>query len=177
MVLVGKGNASCLPNSLNEFGLSLPGSLEEYFRRCLNLTEDTDLFRLLITELKGLHEGNRLRQSELIALIAVNTFLMLFGATGALVLIVAVVRKPRIRTPRTMLTVNLAVSDLTLCLFTQPFNLIRTLHWHYEWRFGEVMCKITSFAQATNVFVATMSITVIALDRFHVSFLDYSPNL
>ncbi|VUZ44896.1 unnamed protein product [Hymenolepis diminuta] len=93
---------------------------------------------------------------------------MLFGATGALITIAAVIRKPRMRTPRTLLTVNLAVSDLTLCLFTQPLNLIRALNAHYEWKFGDVMCKFTSFAQAVNVFVATMSITVIALDRFNV---------
>ncbi len=150
-------------------GLPPFGSLEEYFRRCLNLSEDTEIFQMIRSELQGLHEENKLRSSELIALLVINTGLMVFGAAGAMILIAAVVRKPRMRTPRNLLTVNLAVCDLTLCLFTQPFNLIRTLHWHYEWRFGEVMCKFTSFAQATNVFVATMSITVIALDRFHVS--------
>lgn len=151
--------------------LPLPsdGNLEDKLMKILNSTANDSILHVLKSELTVLKDANHLRASELIALIAVNTTLMLFGAAGALIMIAAVVRKQRMRTPRTLLTVNLAVSDLTLCLFTQPFNLIRTLSSHYEWRFGEVMCKFTSFAQATNVFVATMGITVIALDRFNVS--------
>lgn len=131
----------------------------------LNVT----LSELIKQTWEDMNKLNRLRPPELISLIVINAILMIFGATGALITIIAVVRKPRMRTPRALLTVNLAVSDLTLCLFTQPFNLFRALNAHYEWKFGEVMCKLTSFGQATNVFVATMSITVIALDRFNVS--------
>ncbi|VDK31868.1 unnamed protein product [Taenia asiatica] len=160
-------NVSSLSRSYQNLPLPTEGSLEAYILRFLNISANASILHLLKSELTVLQEANRLRGSELIALIAINTTLMIFGAAGALILIAAVARKPRMRTPRTLLTVNLAVSDLTLCLFTQPFNLIRTLHWHYEWRFGEVMCKFTSFAQATNVFVVTMSITVIALERFN----------
>ena len=166
---MAESNVSGLTGAFQNIALPGEGSLEAYFLQQLNISANESFLHLLKSELTVLQDVNHLHKSELIALIAVNTSLMLFGAVGALVLIAAVVRKPRMRTPRTMLTVNLAISDLTLCLFTQPFNLIRTLHWHYEWKFGEIMCKFTSFAQATNVFVATMSITVIALDRFNVS--------
>ncbi|CDS35645.1 g protein coupled receptor [Echinococcus multilocularis] len=161
-------NASRLSRSCQNLSLPTEGSLEAYVLQVLNISANSSILHLLKSELTFLQEANHLRGSELIALITVNTTLMIFGAAGALILIAAVARKPRLRTPRTLLTVNLAVSDLTLCLFTQPFNLTRTLHWHYEWQFGEVMCKFTSFAQATNVFVVTMSITVIALERFNV---------
>lgn len=146
-------------------------TIEEYFRKCLNIDKETELFQVLQTELTNLSSQNKLKSFELIILLIANASLIMFGTFGAALVIAAVVRKPSMRTPRNLFTVNLAVSDLTLCLFTQPFNLIRTLYWHYEWKFGEVMCKLTSFAQAINVFVATISITAIALDRFHVSVL------
>nr|CDS26816.1 Peptide (Neuropeptide F/Y-like) G protein-coupled receptor [Hymenolepis microstoma] len=141
---------------------------ENKLMRLISSSTNNSLLELLQAELTELDKINRLRPLELISLIVINATLMLFGATGALITIAAVIRKPRMRTPRTLLTVNLAVSDLILCLFTQPLNLIRAINAHYEWKFGEVMCKFTSFAQAINVFVATMSITVIALDRFNV---------
>ncbi|KAM3176403.1 hypothetical protein ACTXT7_006568 [Hymenolepis weldensis] len=140
---------------------------ENKLMRLINSSTNNTLLEVLQAELTELDKLNRLRPPELISLIVINAVLMLFGATGALITIAAVIRKPRMRTPRTLLTVNLAVSDLTLCLFTQPLNLIRALNAHYEWKFGDVMCKFTSFAQAVNVFIATMSITVIALDRFN----------
>lgn len=169
MTELSESALACNPHSTENIDLPLVGSLEEYFRKCLNVSEANETFQQLQELLRGIHEENKLRSDELIALLVINAGMMLFGGAGAIILIAAVIRKPRMRTPRNLLTVNLAVCDLTLCIFTQPFNLIRTLHWHYEWRFGEAMCKFTSFAQATNVFVATMSITVIALDRFHVS--------
>ncbi|KAM7535537.1 hypothetical protein Aperf_G00000090574 [Anoplocephala perfoliata] len=165
---MAKFNVSLGNMTFQNLPLPSDGDLEDKLMEILNSSANDPILHVVKSELTVLQDVNHLRASELIALIAINTVLMLFGAAGALIMIAAVVRKPRMRTPRTLFTVNLAVSDLTLCLFTQPFNLIRTLSSHYEWKFGEVMCKFTSFAQAANVFVATMSITVIALDRFNV---------
>ena len=36
------------------------------------------------------------------------------------------------------------------------------------WRLGEALCKLVPMVAGTNVFVSTMSITAIALDRFHL---------
>ena len=45
-------------------------------------------------------------------------------------------------------------------------NLYRVLY--NQWHLGEFMCKFAPMFQGTNVFVSTISITAIALDRFQV---------
>jgi neuropeptide Y receptor len=62
-----------------------------------------------------------------------------------------------------LFVLNLAISDLTLCIFSIPFNAYKTLR--HLWIFGGFLCKFAPFFQASNVFVSTFSITAIALDR------------
>ncbi|VDK86229.1 unnamed protein product [Dibothriocephalus latus] len=161
-------NVPCFEKGENNSAVSQVENLVEYLRKCLRIAKDHEMFAILQNELSNLEEMNKLKTHELVLLFALNAFMIAFGAFGAFCVIAVEIRKRRMRTAQNLFTLNLAVSDLTLCLFTQPFNLIRTLHWHYEWNFGEFMCKFTAFAQATNVFVATMSITAIAVDRFRV---------
>ncbi|XP_074641406.1 neuropeptide F receptor-like [Tubulanus polymorphus] len=105
------------------------------------------------------------RTTEILLILA-YTLLIVFGASGNGLVCFVVARNPHMRTPRNIFIINLAISDLTLCLFTQPFNLVKLLF--KEWALGVFMCKFVSMAQGTNVFVSTISITAIALDRFQV---------
>jgi neuropeptide F receptor len=93
--------------------------------------------------------------------------LIAFGAVGNSLVCYVVARNPAMRTPRNIFIINLAISDLTLCLFTQPFNLMKVLV--PAWRLGTFMCKFVNMFCGVNVFVSTISITAIALDRFQVS--------
>ncbi len=68
------------------------------------------------------------------------------------------------RTTNNLFVLNLAISDLTLCFFSIPFNVYKTLY--HDWKFGDFLCRLAPFFQASNVFVSSMSITAIALDRF-----------
>lgn len=92
--------------------------------------------------------------------------LILVGAVGNGLVCYVVAKNPHMRTPRNIFIINLAISDLTLCLFTQPINLYKILR--NQWILGEFMCKFVPMFQGTNVFVSTISITAIALDRFQV---------
>ncbi|VDL91645.1 unnamed protein product [Schistocephalus solidus] len=161
-------NAFCFGKGENSSAVPSMGNIVEYLRRCLQIAEDKEMVAILENELRNLEQMNKLKTHELVLLFVLNALMIAFGAFGASCVIAVEIRKRRMRTAQNLFTLNLAVSDLTLCLFTQPFNLLRTLHWHYEWNFGEFMCKFTAFAQATNVFVATMSITAIAVDRFRL---------
>ena len=101
-----------------------------------------------------------------IALIISFVLLILFGATGNGLVCYVVAKNPQMRTPRNIFIINLAISDLTLCLFTQPSNLMKvSVH---QWLLGGFMCKFVPMFAGTNVFVSTISITAIALDRFQV---------
>ena len=60
-----------------------------------------------------------------ICLIVAFAVLILFGACGNGLVCYVVAKNPNMRTPRNIFIINLAISDLTLCCFTQPFNLMK----------------------------------------------------
>ncbi|XP_067657445.1 neuropeptide F receptor-like [Haliotis asinina] len=92
--------------------------------------------------------------------------LITFGGIGNGLVCYVVARNTHMRTPRNIFIINLAISDFTLCMFTQPLNLVKLVY--LQWRLGSFMCKFVTMFQGTNVFVSTISITAIALDRFQV---------
>jgi neuropeptide Y receptor len=101
-------------------------------------------------------------------LIFVYSVLIVVGAAGNSLVVCAVARKPAMRTARNMFIVNLAVSDLLLCLITMPLTLMEILTIY--WPLGRYLfvCKMLGTLQATSIFVSTISITAIALDRYQV---------
>lgn len=102
------------------------------------------------------------------ALIAAYSLLIIVGATGNSLVVCAVVRKPAMRTARNMFIVNLAVSDLLLCLITMPLTLMEILTKYWPLGRQAFICKMLGTLQATSIFVSTISITAIALDRYQV---------
>ncbi|KAI8777416.1 neuropeptide F receptor [Biomphalaria glabrata] len=94
------------------------------------------------------------------------SLLITFGCLGNGLVMFVVIRNSSMRTPRNIFIINLAISDFTLCMFTQPLNMYLLLYKH--WSLGQFMCKFVTMAQGTNLFVSTISITAIALDRFQV---------
>lgn len=98
------------------------------------------------------------------SLTSVYLMLIIFGSVGNGLVCYVVLANCHMRTPRNLLILNLATSDLILCLFTQPFNLLKAST--SAWKMGTLMCKLVPMVAGTNVFVSTFSITAIALDRF-----------
>ncbi|CAH8455311.1 unnamed protein product [Schistosoma guineensis] len=151
--------------------LTSSGYLEamiQYVKYCVDGNHNEEMLQILTIELTELNLHNLLKLNELIILICIYTTMILFGSCGSLLVVYTVIRKPKMRTPRNLFIVNLAISDLILCLFTQPFNLLRILYWHYDWKLGQIMCKSVAMGQAANIFVSTISIIAIALDRLQV---------
>ncbi|KAI1289132.1 Neuropeptide F receptor [Halotydeus destructor] len=105
-----------------------------------------------------------LDKGTLIGLMVAYTLLIITGTTGNCLVCFIVARKPHMRNPRNAYIVNLAISDLLLCLFTMPFTLLQIALKY--WPLGAVMCKLVAALQATSIFVSTISITAISLDRY-----------
>ncbi|XP_049942765.1 neuropeptide F receptor-like [Schistocerca serialis cubense] len=101
-------------------------------------------------------------------LVGCYSLLIVLGAAGNSLVVCAVVRKRAMRTARNLFIVNLAVSDLLLCLVTMPLTLMEILTKYWPLGREPVVCKMLGTLQATSIFVSTMSITAIALDRYHV---------
>ncbi|KAL9898029.1 neuropeptide F receptor [Glossina fuscipes fuscipes] len=101
-------------------------------------------------------------------LIVLYGILIIFGALGNILVVMAVIRKPAMRTARNLFILNLAVSDLLLCLVTMPLTLIEIVT--KFWPFGSwaILCKMIGMLQALSIFVSTISITAIAFDRYQL---------
>jgi len=61
---------------------------------------------------------------------------------------------------------SLAVSDLGLCIFSLPLQL------HYQltdrWRFGALLCRVIFAAFAVPMYLSTVTILLIAIDRYRL---------
>ncbi|XP_026640773.1 cholecystokinin receptor type A isoform X2 [Microtus ochrogaster] len=68
------------------------------------------------------------------------------------------------RTVTNIFLLSLAVSDLMLCLFCMPFNLIPNLL--KDFIFGSAMCKTTTYFMGTSVSVSTFNLVAISLERY-----------
>ena len=90
------------------------------------------------------------------------------GFLGNLLVVTAAIRKKSLRTQRNAFIINLAVSDILLCLVTMPLTLIEIVNDHWPLGDSVVSCKVAGGFQAVSVFVSTISITVIALDRYQL---------
>ncbi|XP_062826359.1 neuropeptide Y receptor type 2 isoform X1 [Anolis carolinensis] len=124
----------------------------------------------LVTASEGLQGSNDAMMDSTkilgvqVILIAAYSLIILLGFIGNSLVIYMIVKYKTMRTVTNFFIANLALADLmvdTLCL---PFTLAYTLL--DEWKFGAVLCHLVSYAQALSVHVSTLTLTVIALDRY-----------
>ena len=108
--------------------------------------------------------NGKLDQIEENIIISIFAIVIILGIFGNLLVIWTILFNKPMRTSNNLIIFNLAISDLILCFFSIPFNVYKTLR--HTWIFGDFLCRLTPFFQATNVFVSSMSITAIALDRY-----------
>ncbi|KAI1294224.1 putative G-protein coupled receptor 83 [Halotydeus destructor] len=72
--------------------------------------------------------------------------------------------KRRMRTTVNIFIGNLALSDLLMTVFNIPFTSAR--FFMDNWIFGQFLCQVVPFVQATSVYVSTLTMTFIAVDRY-----------
>lgn len=119
-----------------------------------------------LKKLQEFTNNKAIDDTSFITLLIFYAILILFGVAGNGLVCAAVIRKPSMRTDRNVFIINLACSDLLLCIFTMPFSLVDIAFKH--WQLGGAMCKLVAGLQATSIFVSAISITAIALDRYRV---------
>lgn len=96
-------------------------------------------------------------------LYAVIFFLGLFG--NILVCYIVYSNKA-MQTVTNLFITNLALSDILLCILAVPFTPLYTFIG--RWIFGRLICHLVPYAQATSVYVSTLTLTAIAIDRYFV---------
>ncbi|CAD5123650.1 unnamed protein product [Dimorphilus gyrociliatus] len=99
---------------------------------------------------------------ESIIIPVVFGLIVLVGAIGNVLVLIAVFRQP-MRTTTNLFIVNLAVADLLFLIFCAPFHaIVYTQHWY----FGEVACKLVHLLQFSAMLASIWTLVTMSADRF-----------
>uniref|UniRef100_F6YC15 Cholecystokinin receptor type A n=1 Tax=Monodelphis domestica TaxID=13616 RepID=F6YC15_MONDO len=96
--------------------------------------------------------------------ILLYSLIFLLSILGNTLVITVLIRNKRMRTVTNIFLLSLAVSDLMLCLFCMPFNLIPNLL--KDFIFGSAVCKTTTYFMGISVSVSTFNLVAISLERY-----------
>ncbi|XP_075993410.1 melanopsin-A-like [Genypterus blacodes] len=99
----------------------------------------------------------------------IGSVILVIGITGMIgnfLVIYAFSRSRSLRTPANMFIINLAVTDLLMCVTQAPIFFTTSLH--KRWIFGEKGCEVYAFCGALFGICSMITLTVIAVDRYFV---------
>ncbi|XP_032408402.1 melanopsin-A-like [Xiphophorus hellerii] len=99
----------------------------------------------------------------------IGSVILAIGVTGVLgnfLVIYAFSRSRSLRTPANMFIINLAVTDLLMCLTQSP--VFFTTSMNKRWIFGEKGCELYAFCGALFGICSMITLMVIAIDRYFV---------
>ncbi|XP_026733115.1 prolactin-releasing peptide receptor-like [Trichoplusia ni] len=103
------------------------------------------------------------------------TLIFVVGIFGNALVCYAVIRNRAMQTVTNLFITNLALSDILLCVFAVPFTPLYTFLG--RWVFGGPLCHIMPYAQGCSVYISTLTLTSIAIDRFFVIIYPFKPRM
>ena len=99
-----------------------------------------------------------------IVVITIYSVVILLGFLENLIILCVLLKNKHLHTPTNIFIMGLAISDILLCSFNLPFQL------HYQlterWAFGGALCRVIMPTYGVPIFVSSMSILMIAIDRY-----------
>ncbi|CAL7936183.1 unnamed protein product [Xylocopa violacea] len=98
-----------------------------------------------------------------------------FGVFGNVLVCFVVARNRRMQTVTNLFITNLALSDMLLCILAVPFTPLYTFLG--GWIFGKTLCHLVPYAQGASVYISTLTLTSIAIDRFMVIIYPFHPRM
>ncbi|XP_061171115.1 neuropeptide Y receptor type 5-like [Saccostrea echinata] len=90
--------------------------------------------------------------------------IVLFGFCGNALLVYVIISKSKLKSSRCKFVFNLAISDILTCILCIPFTAVRLLL--NQWYLGEMICKLVPVIQALYIFVSSLTVVTIAIDRY-----------
>lgn len=97
------------------------------------------------------------------------------GISGNSLVVHVVLRNRSMHTITNIFIMNLAASDIMMCLLAVPFTPISALL--RNWVFGETVCHLMPMALGISVHVSTLTSTAIAIDRFFMIVHPFKPRM
>ena len=107
------------------------------------------------------------------AILYIITFLL--GMFGNFLVCFVVARQRTMQTVTNFFITNLAVADILLCLFCVTLTPAYTFL--ARWIFGTFLCHLVAFLQCCCVYLSTLTLTSIAIDRFFVIIFPFRPRM
>ncbi|RUS91553.1 hypothetical protein EGW08_000668, partial [Elysia chlorotica] len=102
--------------------------------------------------------------STVIALVVSYCTIIILGLFGNILVIVVISRKKSLRGSRNMYILNLSICDVVMCSICMPFSLAKLSL--KKWTLGLAMCRTMSALATIDVFVSTLTIVAISVDRY-----------
>ncbi|KAG5881327.1 hypothetical protein JTB14_020280 [Gonioctena quinquepunctata] len=110
-----------------------------------------------------------------VAFFMVYTTIFVLGIFGNVLVCYVVFRNKAMQTVTNLFITNLALSDILLCVLAVPFTPLYTFLG--EWIFGQLICHLVSYAQGISVYISTLTLTSIAIDRYFVIIYPFHPRM
>lgn len=109
--------------------------------------------------------------------IFISFYIIIFtlGLFGNFLVCFVVARQRTMQTVTNFFITNLAIADIFLCLFCVP--LTPTYSFLQRWIFGKFLCQFVAFLQCWCVYLSTLTLTSIAIDRFFVIIYPFRPRM
>lgn len=96
--------------------------------------------------------------------IVLFSLIVLFGFFGNLLLVYVIIKKVKLKSSRCTFVFNLALTDILTCVLCIPLTAVRLLLTH--WTLGEMLCKLVPVLEALYIFVSSLTVVAIAIDRY-----------
>ncbi|XP_023234235.1 G-protein coupled receptor moody-like [Centruroides sculpturatus] len=87
-----------------------------------------------------------------------------FGVTGNLLTILALLKSPRLRNATSVFIINLCIVDGFYCSFTFP--LAASTFIHKSWPYSDTLCKIYPMFRYSNVGLSLFTVIAITINRY-----------
>lgn len=103
------------------------------------------------------------------------TTVFVLGVFGNVLVCYVVLRNRAMQTVTNIFITNLALSDILLCVLAVPFTPLYTFMG--RWAFGSTLCHLVSYAQGCSIYISTLTLTSIAIDRYFVIIYPFHPRM
>lgn len=147
-------------NATRQYVNVTPIILNESLGQSINETRHSDVINNIII------------QSAFYALYAT---IFILGIFGNVLVCFVVFRNRAMQTVTNLFITNLALSDILLCVLAVPFTPLYTFL--RRWVFGTALCHLVPYAQGCSVYISTLTLTSIAIDRFFVIIFPFHPRM
>ncbi|CAG0920763.1 unnamed protein product [Notodromas monacha] len=101
--------------------------------------------------------------------------IFLVGITGNILVCYIVYSRKHMQNVTNYFITNLAMADILLCVLAVPFTPLYSFLG--KWLFGSVMCRLVASAQGVSVYISSLTLTSIAIDRFIVILYPFRPRM